>query len=239
MPDMTSLLFTFGGKIFDDDQNPTKVLVRSPEAEEMCRFVRRFVATKAVISRAETTTASNVGFVTLFLRGLNAARIHGLWTRPGQYGTPAGFDWDVAPFPAGPHGRRVTANGAYMLGISPHSNNVAAARRFLRFYLTPRGIEINDRTGDFMPLFREMRNWPGIVPPPDPRHRQYYFDTMEKGMCCFPVHGPGVAELRGIIDSRLDQVSAEPDTPIPVILQTLEDEIYRWLAREKEDGFYR
>lgn len=239
MPDMTSLLFSFGARIFDDDQNPRKVLVRSPEAEEMCRYVRRLVATKAVISRAETTTGSNLNFETLFSRGQNAARIHGMWDHPGMYGIPAGFDWDVAPFPAGPGGRRVTANGAYMLGICPRSKNIEAARKFLRFYLTPRCIEILDRSGAFMPLFREMRNWPGIVPPADPRHRQYYFDTMERGMCCFPVHGPGVAELRRIIDGRLGQVSGEPDVPIPVILQTLEGEIYRWLDREKEDGFYR
>lgn len=239
MPDMTSLLLTFGAKIFDDDRNPHQVLVRSPEAEEMCRYVRRLIATKAVISRAETTNGSNLSFETLFLRGQNAARIHGGWARPGMYGIPAGFDWDVAPFPAGPHGQRVTANGAYILGIDARSKNIEASKKFLRFYLTPRCIEILDNPGDFMPLFREMRHWPGIAVPADPRHRQYYFDTMESGMCRLPVRGPGVAELRRVIDSRLDQVSSEPDVPIPVILKTLEDEIYRWLEREKEDGFYR
>ena len=239
MPDMASLLFTFGARIFDDDQNPHRVLVRSPEAEEMCRFVRKLVATRAVISRAEITTGSNLTMENLFAGGQAAARIMGLWARPDLFGVPAGFAWDALPFPAGPHGARVTANGAYLLGINPKSRNLDAARRLVRFYLSPRGVIINGRHGDYVPLFREMTKWPEAMPGKDPVHRQYFVDTLESGMCRFPVHGPGVAELRRVIDSRLDQVSAEPDMPIPVILKTLEGEIYRWLEREKEDGFYR
>ena len=72
-----------------------------------------------------------------------------------------------------------------------------------------------------------------------PRSVQYFFDTLEAGRSRLPVNGPGLGELRRIIDSRLGQLTAEPDVPIPVILQTLEDEIYRWLAREKQKGFYR
>jgi len=239
MPDMTSMLFSFGAKIFDDPVNPHRVLVNSPEAAEMCRFVRQLVATKAVISRAETLNPSNIAVESMFMRGQAAAWIMGLFIHPGMNGVPAGFNWDVAPFPAGPGGRRVTANGAYALGISPHTPHAAAARRFLRFFLSPEGIAILDQPGAAMPLFRELLTAPGIMPqPPDPPHRQYFVDTMESGMCAFPVHGPGVAELRHIIDSRLGQVSADPDVPIPVILKTLEDEIYRWLAREKQDGFY-
>jgi multiple sugar transport system substrate-binding protein len=238
MPDMASLLFTFGGRIFDDDQNPHKVLVRSPEVEEMCRFVRRIVATKAVISRAEITTGSNLSLDTLFFTGGAAARIMGLWSRPGQYGVPAAFQWDVLPFPAGPRGERVTANGAFTLGVNPKSAHLDAAKKLVRFYLNPKGILINGRYGDYIPLFREMTKWPQAMPHA-PAHIGYFVDTLESGACRFPVHGPGVAELRRVIDSRLDQVSAEPDVPIPVILQTLEDEIYHWLEREKEDGFYR
>ena len=115
---------------------------------------------------------------------------------------------------------------------------MAAAKRFLRFYLSPEGVKINCSTGDFMPLFREMLDQPGILPPPDCPGRHYYFDTMESGRCRFPVHGPGLAELRRIIDSRLGQVTTEPNVPIPVILKTLETEIYRWLANEKQEGFY-
>lgn len=239
MPDMASLLFTFGGEVFDDDRNPHKVLVRSPQVEEMCRYVRKLVATRAVLSRSEATTGSNMSMQTLYIRGQDAARIHGLWAKPGQYGVPVGFDWDVLPFPSGPGGRRVTANGAYLLGISSRSRQIDAARKFLRFYLSPRGIAIHTGTGAFSPVFRELLARPPGAPPPDPVHLRYYNDTMESGMCRLPVRGPGVAELRRIIDGRLDQVSSEPDVPIPVILKTLEGEIYRWLEREKEDGFYQ
>ncbi len=240
MPDMTSMLFSFGAKIFDDPDNPHQVLVDSPEAVAMCRYVlRKLVATKAVISRAETMNPSNLADEQLFMRGETAAWIMGLFLHPGMNGVPAGFNWDAVPFPAGPRGQRVTANGAYTLGISPHTKHAGAARRFLRFFLSPEGIAILDQPGFDMPLFRELLTAPGVMPqPPVPPHRQYFVDTMERGMCAFPVHGPGVAELRHIIDSRLGQVSAEPDVPIPVILKTLEDEITRWLAREKEDGFY-
>ena len=239
MPDMTSLLFTFGAKIFDDPANPHKVLVDSQEAAAMCGFVRGLGATKAVISRAEMMTTSNTTVEQMFARGQAPARIHGLWDRPGLYGIPAGFNWDVRPFPAGPHGERITANGAYMLGIPPNAGHPEAARRLLRFFLSPRGINIICRTWEYIPVFREMLDHPGPLPPDVPPSWRYYVDTMESGACRFPVNGPGVAQLRRIIDSRLEQVSAEPDVPIPVILKTLEDEIYRWLDDEKQNGFYR
>jgi len=237
MPDMTSLLFTFGGRVFDDPHNPRKVLVDSPEAAEMCRYVRALSATKAVLSRAQMVNSSNTAVEQLFGRRQAPARIHGLWDRPGLYGIPIGFDFDVRPFPAGPTGLRITANGAFMLGIPPKARHAEAARRFLRFYLSPRGIRINCRTGEYLPLFREMLS--SIKMPPDvPPSWRYYIGTMEEGACVFPVNGPGVAELRRIIDGRLGQLTAEPDVPIPVVLKTLEDEIYRWLDDQKRNGFY-
>ena len=44
--------------------------------------------------------------------------------------------------------------------------------------------------------------------------------------------------LRHILDSRLSQVASDPDQPIPVILATLQDEVERWLQRQKAKGFY-
>ncbi len=240
MPDMTSMLFTFGGRVFDDSRHPAKVLVNSPEAEEMCRYVRRVVGARGLLSRAETTKASDEGTpYGMFSTGQAVMYIMGIWGHPGSQ-EPATFAWDVIPFPAGPRGDRVTAAGAQLLAISARTKHAEAARRFLRFYLSRENIMLHVRTGNYMPVYREMMDDPAVRAAPGyPRSVQYFFDTLEAGRSRLPVNGPGLGELRRIIDSRLGQLTAEPDVPIPVILQTLEDEIYRWLAREKQKGFYR
>lgn len=240
LPDMTSLLFTFGARVFDDPRHPQKILVNSPQAEEMCRYVRRVVATKALVARAELTKSSDWGTeAEMFFQGHTAMRIHGIWDRPGLW-SPIHFDWDVLPFPSGPHGDRVTTYGAQLIGISAQTKHPEAARRFIRFYLSREANLIHMRSGSFMPMYREMieSSDVNVMPPDSPRTKRYYFETLDEGASLLPVIGPGVGELRRIIDDRLGQVSAEPDVPIPVILQTLEDEIHRWLVRQKQKGFY-
>jgi multiple sugar transport system substrate-binding protein len=244
MPDMASMLLTFGGRIFDDPRNPRRVLVNSPEAEAMCLFVRRAVGTKAFLPRIESLKpGGDTSDAHLFGMGRTAARISGVWERLGrnEHGESAKipFDWDVRPFPAGPHGLRVTADGGFMLGISAHTKYPEAARRFARFYLTARSIRIRCASGSFLPVYREMTAQPGVMPPDNPRSKQYYSQTMEEGMSALPVYGPGLMELRRIIDDRLAQLSSEPNLPIPTILETLQGEIERWLKREKTKGFYR
>lgn len=239
MPDMMSLLLTFGGKIFDDDHNPTKVLINSPETVRMAEFSRRLLATKAMLSRSEVTTSSNWGTEwEMYLQGRTAWFIHGIWQTPTAWHQKHPVRWGALPFPAGPTGLRVTTNGAQLLGASATGKHPEAVKRFLRHYLKPRSIATHTATGSFMPLYRELLGKPGFTDPTWPESVKYYFETMEAGKSMLPVYGPGVGELRRILDTRLSQLATDTSVPIPVQLQRLEEEIYRWLARHKAKGFY-
>lgn len=240
LPDMTTMLLTFGGQVFDDPYNPKRVLVNSPEAVAMGNFVRKIIGSRGLLSRADVTTSSNWGTEwDMYLHGQTAWFVMGVWATPRAWGEPSNVRWEVRPFPAGPTGKRVTVAGAQLTGGSARTKHPEEVKRFLRYLVSPRAIKIRVRTGAAMPIYRELlgkpeymsANWPGSV--------KYFFETMEAGRSQLPVYGPGVGELRRIIDSRLSELAADPNVPVVDVLKVLEDEIYRWLDRQKQKGFYR
>lgn len=240
IPDMTSLLQSFGGRIFDDPRHPRRVLVNSPEALQMAEFVRRITATRGLVSRAEATTSSNWGTDwDMFLRGQMVWFVMGIWATPRAWGESTDTRWEVRPFPAGPTGLRITANGAQLMGGGAKTKHPAETKRLLRFMLSEQAIKLRVATGAFMPLYRELLGREGFVSPNWPVSMPYFYETMELDRSQLPVYGPGVGQLRRIIDSRLSQLAGDRDRPAEEILQVLEDEIYRWLDRQKLNGFYR
>jgi len=240
VPDMTSMLLTFGGRVFDDQRNPRKILVNSPEAVAMCQYVRRLIATRGMMSRSDVTTSSNWGTEwEMFLHGQTAWFTLGIWATPRAWGEPSDVQWEVRPFPAGPTGLRITANGAQLTGSSAATKHPAEAKRFLRYLVSPRAIRLRVATGAFLPIYRELQGRPEYLSPNWPESVKYFYETMEAGRSQLPVYGPGVEELRRIMDSRLSQVATDSSLPIEQGLRLLEDDIQRWLDRQKAKGFYR
>ena len=234
-PEALTLAACFGARLFDDLSRPTRVTVDSPEMKAAMTYLRRNVESGAMLARPEINDPGNPQAQgNLFRQGRVAFHIAGRWEVPNLLGR-TDFAWDVLPMPAGPAGS-VSPHGGTIVGVSADSPHRAAAVAFARFYASRRVAEMVMPAGRIVPVFRDLAYSQAFAATLPGVNARVFADTMKRGRATFYNYTPGVAGSRRLFEDRFEQVTAEPDTPIEAILQTMQLELERWLRRMQQKG---
>ncbi|MDB6127536.1 MAG: putative sugar transporter sugar-binding protein [Verrucomicrobia bacterium] len=225
------VLEEFGGALFDDSHRPTKVVIDSAPGRAWVEWCQRLASSGWCAPRA---TASDQGTYQLFRDGRVALFFSGRWQVP-DFAGHTGFNWDVRPFPSGPHGR-TTMHGGTGIAVAAASRAPDAARQFAQFYAGRRGAEIAMRAGRTVPVQRGLAHsaeFLGLHPPASP---QYFVDTMEAGAASYWLYAPGAPEVSKIVTSRMDEALSDPSLSASVVTKRMHDDLVRWLARQQRAG---
>jgi len=231
LPSPVIFFNAFGASHFDDPFHPAKVTINSPQAAEALNFIRGLYARGLA---APPDVVRDQGTYQLFRDGKVAFHFEGRWRTPDFSGKTA-FAWDVAPIPRGPVSGAVV-HGGTGLAVYAQSRHAEAARRFVRFYASPRGAEISMLGGRYVPVFREVaygEKFLSLRPPPSIRR---WPETMEEGASRVPLYAPGMTEVETIFNSRMEQAFSQPQIPTETILAGLESDLNRWLERMRKAG---
>lgn len=231
MPAPLIPFWAYGGTLFDSPTQPSEVTVRTPEARAALEFLRAAHASGYAVP---PDVSSDQGTYQLFRDGKVAIHFDGRWRTP-DFAGETDFAWDVFPLPSGPGGQ-VTLHGGTGLAISRDSKQVEAARRFVRFYASEKGAAIAATGGRYVPVYRKMAFAGDFLSLRPPENIRVFAETMEQDRSRIAVYTAGTAQVRDIFGSRVEQVLSEPDKPINEVLQGLDEDLRRWLRRQKQKG---
>jgi multiple sugar transport system substrate-binding protein len=188
-----------GGELFDPDV--TKCLLDQPRAIEGMQFEADLYARHGVAA----ANSAQLGGQSVFLafdQGLAAAYSHGTWTIDDRR-NGAQFEWDIAPFPTGPHGHQATISPPGSIGISRPSKVPEATWEWLKAYLgreAARGllIETGSLAGSKQTMYKSVMTDPQVQAAlkrnPKPAHVNVFFDqqTYARVRPLLPPGGPDI-----------------------------------------------
>jgi len=232
MPPALIPFWAFGGELFDDLRHPTRVTVQTPAALDAIKFLREMDAAGYAVP---PDVSSDQGTYQLFRDGKVAIMFDGRWRTPELAGKTA-FAWDVMPIPAGPV-RRITIHGGTGLAVTRDSKEIGAARKFVKFYMSPEAQKLAVEGGRLVPVFRDEAMGKDFLALRPPEHMEVFSATMEDGASSLAAYCPGASQVRDIFSSRMEEVLSEPDRPAEEILKGLDADLNRWLQRQQRKGF--
>lgn len=103
-------IYSNGGKIVDDVNNPTRCLLDQPEAVEGYQFYVDLMNKYFVAPTGDALANMGIGIDQMFAMGKLAMYQSGIWDTP-HLREMIKFNWDVVMFPKGPKGIRGFATG--------------------------------------------------------------------------------------------------------------------------------
>lgn len=230
MPPPLIALWAYGGQIFDNLANPTKVTVNSPETRAALEFLRSVNQSGSAVP---PDVSADQGTYQLFRDGKVALYFDGRWRTP-DFDGKTDFAWDVVPVPAGPAGQ-VTLHGGTGMAVSKDSRHKEVARKFVRFYAS-QGLAIGSAGGRLVPVYREAAYGEEFLKLRPPENIQVFAETMEADKSRLAAYTAGASQVRDIFGARVEQALSERKRPIDDIVQGLEDDLNRWLKRQKQKG---
>lgn len=167
-----TMLRPWGAELLDETE--TKILLDTPEAREAIQFWTDLIH----VHKASPTPAQSQAFEQgPWISGRVAMDNTASWNTP-TLANFAPFEWDVAPWPAGPAGRGTGAFGSGY-GITRDSKHPDAAWAYLREYLSVEGMRFMwGETGRGSPARKEAYDaW--MNSPVAPEHAEYFLDALE------------------------------------------------------------
>ncbi|MCS7219806.1 MAG: sugar ABC transporter substrate-binding protein [Anaerolineae bacterium] len=167
-----TLVGPWGGEVFNEEE--TKLLLDSPE----CLTALQWWADMLHVHKVAPLPAESQAFPAgPWVAGVTAMFALASW------GTPtlrefANFQWDVAPWPKGPKGRKCGSFGSGF-GITRDCKHPDVAWSYLREYLSKEGMEFMwGSSGRGSPARKAAyESW--MNSPVAPEHAEYYLDALE------------------------------------------------------------
>ncbi len=163
-----------GGELVDDMENPTRLAIDSPEAQEAFQWfvdlqVKEKVAPDAAAEAARDGESR-------FLDGTVGMYFNSRRSTPTMR-TIEAFDWDVAPLPAGQQPASVLHVDGYCLAAQ--TKNKEAAWKFIEYANSPTGQEIVARTGRTVPSLQSVAQSEAFLDPATkPASSQVWLDVV-------------------------------------------------------------
>ncbi len=163
-----------GGEIIDDEENPTHFTLDTPEAEEALeRFFQLRVVEKVVPGDEEVEAEDDE---TRFQNGRMAMVLSSRRATP-TFRTIQDFDWDVAALPQHKEQAGILHSDAYCL--TKASDNKEAAWSFIEFALGPDGAPIVAKSGRTVPSLKSVAESEAFLDPSaKPANSQVFLDTI-------------------------------------------------------------
>lgn len=221
-----SLLWNFGGQLFDDPKNPTKVVVNSEETRKAFEFIRKI---RQLPSSVPPDVSADEGTYQLFRDGRVALYFNGRWMTP-EFAGRTDFEWDVFSPPSGPVNNMVQ-HGGTGLAVWTGSRQKEAAKRFVQFYGSAEGTQLAMEGGRITPVYRDLAFSDEFIALAPPESMTRFSETMEDGASMYPLYAPGGAEIQRIFRGRVEQLFANPNLSEEAVIEGLERDLNRWLVK--------
>jgi len=162
----------WGGRVFNDEE--TEILLGSPESLKALNWWYDTIHKHKVAPNLAEMQAVPGG---PWLAGMTAMAMVPTWMTP-QLTTAAAFSWDVAPWPAGPAGRKTGSFGSGF-GITRDCKHPDVAWSYLREYLSVEGMEFMwGESGRGSPA-REAAYQSWLDSEFAPEHAEYFLDALK------------------------------------------------------------
>lgn len=205
-----------GGSYVDNQKNPKKLTLDSPEAAEAINYRRALMHKHRVMpGPAQSSQTGGAGTADMFVTGRTAMFVSGIWETP-LFRQITEFDWDIALFPPGPKAGKNyrVPGGASGYGIIVKSKNPEAAWKLIKYLAGEEGLTNLAQTGLVQPAIMKIAESKVFLDGQRPKNKKILLKTAEK--CIFP---PFTYEWEEI---RISHVS--PKLDVMWYDQTLTDE---------------
>jgi ABC-type glycerol-3-phosphate transport system substrate-binding protein len=154
-PGVEPYIFSSGGTLVDNTKKPTRITMDSPKALRGIRFRMELLHTLKIIPSTGDTVTLTGGNEAMFTNGKLAMLYSGIWKTP-LFRKIKDFDWDIAPFPAGPDGNREAMIGGSGYGIAKMCKDPAAAWKLVRYLAGEKGQRMLASTGLAQPAIKAL-----------------------------------------------------------------------------------
>ena len=171
---LAPFVWSAGGDLVDDDENPTHFTLDTPEAElAMERLFQLYVTDKVTPSEEEVEAEDDE---TRFQNGRMAMVLSSRRSTP-TFRTIQDFDWDVAALPQHEEQAGILHSDAYCL--TKASDNKDAAWSFMEFALGPEGAPVVAQSGRTVPSLKSVAESDAFLDPTaKPANSQVFLDTI-------------------------------------------------------------
>jgi multiple sugar transport system substrate-binding protein len=220
-----NFLFSNGGYYMDNEENPTKLAMATPQAMEAWRFRWAMSYTSHVApTRSElegVASGAGVGGEGMFMNGQAAMMCSGIWHVP-RFKLVEGLDFDVTEFPAGPKGIKGWGTGGSGVAMVKNSTNKELAWIVMKEITGPELSARLAATGLMQPALIKVAQSPAFVNAP-PEHRRILLD-MPNYSHYMPFMAGWDELLKSDINPNTDRVwygKKKPDEVFPELISRL------------------
>jgi multiple sugar transport system permease protein len=155
---MGNFVYGVGGQFVDNTEKPTKLLYNDPKVVKAIQLTADMMYKYNVSPSAVDVAASGVDQHNLFAQGRVAMYMTGIWEVPKFREEIQNFDWDIAPFPAGPTGLRGVTTGGSGYGISATTQYPKESWELLKYIAGPIGLGNLAKAGLAQPAISSLAN---------------------------------------------------------------------------------
>ncbi len=210
-PSWDAWVYAWGGALVDNEKNPTRCVVDSPQAIAGVQFLADLATKYHVMpSLADLTSMGSMGNSDLFMNGTVAMFYSGIWLTP-QFRQIKDFDWDAVEFPKGPHGLRAFPMSAAGYGIVKGSKNPELAYELVKYLAGETGEKLMASTGLTQPALKALAQSDIFLDGQPPKSKGFLVDAVKYGH--FQPLDPNVPEWKARIEASLDRVWSGEETP--------------------------
>jgi len=171
---LAPFIWQFGGELLDDDANPTRLALDTPEAQAAFRWLAGLQVVEGVApgAAAEQAEESENRFMSGRL-GMYLNSRRGVTT----YRTVEGLDWDVAPLPQGAQPAGILHSDGYCL--SARAEDKEGAWALIEFANSAEGQTIMAGTGRTVPSLRAVAESAAFLDPDQaPASSRVFLDAL-------------------------------------------------------------
>lgn len=188
-----------GGKLMDDEANPTKMTLTDPASLQAIEFFMNLSNKHKVVPTEAEFRAQD--FEARFKEGTLAMTLNSRRVVP-VFRTIKGFTWDVAAPPSGKAGRvSVLHSDAYCMAAA--GKNKAATWNFVEYAIGKEGQEIAAKLGRTVPSMKDVANSPVFLDPAQaPANSKVFLD--ERQLRVLPIV-PAWPAMEKAINTELEE----------------------------------
>jgi multiple sugar transport system substrate-binding protein len=171
---LAPFIWSNGGEVVDNAQNPTRLTLDSPQALEAMQDFFDLRLVDLVTPGEEEVESEDIE--TRFLNGRLGMLLDSRRATP-TLRTITEFDWDVAPLPHHDQPAGILHSDAYCM--TRGSKNKGAAWRLIEFALGPQGAPLVAETGRTVPSLRSVAESEAFLDPKaKPANSRVFLDTI-------------------------------------------------------------
>jgi multiple sugar transport system substrate-binding protein len=171
---LAPFVWSNGGELVDDELNPTRFTLDTPEAQQAMQAFFDLRDKHLVIPSDQEREAEDEE--ARFLNGTLGMYLSSRRATPSLR-TITNFDWDIAPLPRHKEQAGILHSDAYCMTRA--SENKDAAWRFMEFALGTEGQQITARSGRTVPSLKEVAESGAFLDPSaKPANSRVFLDTI-------------------------------------------------------------